>query len=387
MTFWIGPDTPGGVHVLIVGVGTHQGTELEQLPGAAYSASALATWWVRSFDRMLSGHHLASIDVLISSEITPHLPHPTDGYRSAEAPTQTNVLKAFEGWKDRSQNGALAVLHWVGHGENVGSKGPTHALYCSDIDAKGRTRGIDWTMTATAINDLLADRAICFVDACRSVRSSAENPPVFPSALESDVSWCPERSAVLYSTSDEDNSYCKPGVDEASKGRGKFHGGAIFSQALMWALDGYAGTSRGPKPGASVHEDDLVRVMHDRVELWRQTNDGLEDLDFKPKGATVKEWFGRPIVAAPDPVSSVRLWMEDQSADPQHADFEVLPRGGVPAETVIADQWHIDMPHGSGWEATAKCAESKRSGAKNFAGRFDTVHPFQQVEMAEVTSP
>lgn len=387
MTFWIGPDGPGGVHVLIVGVATYGGGDLEELPGAAYSASKLAEWWVRSPNRMLHNHHLASIEVLISSEITPCLFDPDGQFRSIEPATRNNVIKAFQEWSERSQKGGLAVLHWIGHGENLGKdgKGPTHALYCGSADPNGRSEGIDWPTTALAINHALEDRAICFIDTCRNevdvtTRHGWCPPALTPGGLEG-----PQRSAILYSTRDGMKSYCLPVRDiNTAEKRGEFRGGALFSHALMWALDGYAAVERGPKRSFKVHEDDLIRVIRNRVELWSDLDERIARLDFYPQGSNAIKWFDRAIVHAPTPVSSIRFQVDDEDLDPEAMIFDINPENEPWEKTTLVGQWHVDMPRGTGWKAQADCPETDRCGPRTFIDRFNTVLPFDEVEMAEV---
>lgn len=348
-----------GVHVLIIGVGKYENDRQVFLSGAVRSAVRAASWWAKAGDKLLDGRELASIQVLISGpdNLMVEMPDGSVGYPNL--PTREAVVDAFTTWLDlaTANEGDLAVLHWIGHGAMPGISGfsKSHALYCYDIDtATGDNSAINWLPTLNKIDEQLQDRAMCFIDACRSPYPAHRWPRwkgVWEDAFEGGLA----RAYVYYSADENRPAYTvdadHPGEieppEQRKRMRGRFTGGAVFTEAMLCVLDGLGAISRNPDIGHAVYEDQVCHILDHKLTEWvachRQKLGGKE---IKPQGAVPAIWHNRALLKAPVPSASIKLSLPNGNTA-AHFQFQ-LEVDTVPQERPCACDgcWHIDVDYG-----------------------------------------
>lgn len=302
-----GRSGPGSVHVLIVGVGHHDGEAHEDLPGVAAAVERLVEWWGRAEARLLEGRSLGTIRVLLS---------PEDGAACAyDPPTREAVCGAFEGWvtacEDAGERG-MGFLFWVGHGGMIGSPGgPGHILYCTDWVSERRGDGyqsaVNWTETLQGINARCGQaRVFCFIDSCRS---AVPEPMKVEPALQGYRLSGEPRTFVLYSARPGGKAWS---VDEPHE-PSRFPGGPFATCATLEALDRFGAADVDPSVGHAATPAMVQAAVKHRVERWVAWLAAEEEAAAPPPVRIVHDqgdWFDEPMLMVASPAAMVDVLPE-----------------------------------------------------------------------------
>lgn len=242
-----GADDAPGTHVLVIGIGTYDyllGGEMKnpevaggmhQLPAAARSARAAATWFLEEFDD--SRRKLASLAIVLSEKSPARFAHPRCNIPEHDLPNGDieSVSDAIDRWSQRASSDRrnLAVLYFVGHGLHAGSS----MLLCRDY-GKVKNRRFEW---AVNLDDLLvalatkqADDQLVMIDACRNAdatdRTLSRGGRAGRSILAHDPLEDRDGTEAQQSLHFATSQYTEAWGDE--------DGMSLFSEALLQALSG-----------------------------------------------------------------------------------------------------------------------------------------------------
>lgn len=386
-----------GVHVLVVGVGEYE-AGLPPISGANHSAARAAMWWAKAGDKLLENQKLASIQVLISAETRPVIEMPDRSLLEPGIPTRTAVVSAFHRWMELGKVGALAVVHWIGHGALVGVSGERiqHALFCHDVDPVSRLpAALDWTLTRYEIDDVLGERAMCFIDTCRNTRSDLTLPFLHGP-------WVREwpgrarKSYIYYGAAAGDQTPCKDvkvlaaqypssdAIESWQRTRGRFSAGSVFTEAMLCALDGIGAEAIDESLGPAVYEHRIPDILAHRIRLWaRHHATDFNGWELTPTSDSPACWQDRPLLRAPNPASNVTIRLPNTKGV-ANLRFGPIDLGGAVHRDAYftAEGWNLDVDHGD-YTVTAIGKVPVGDEEKTFEGSFHAIHLKHSVDLKE----
>ena len=345
------------VHVLIISVGFYDGGTWESLPGAAATATRLAEWWMgdQIHTRFPGGAQVATVDVLASDSGPVEMSDDEGASTTVGQATCEAVHAALRRWTERARDGHGAVLHWIGHGEIQGqsTEGELSALYCRDVaERTGRQEAIAWERTLLGIRTALFDHRagervpgtllLCFMDSCRNPAPDwqhEEYPDVF---RRHNWRLGEETTLVFHASGAGKEAYCiRPGLEVCGDFDG---GGALFSEAVMLALDRLAARLHSQTVGTAAYADSIRSAANHRINRWRRRVPELGDIRQKARPDTTRWCEENPVMLIPDArgMVDVVLSRTDLMAA---ATCEVSGPDGPVTPFKQADRWDMDLKH------------------------------------------
>jgi hypothetical protein len=285
------------VHVLIVCVGWYgQHIDGKQVPsnnispldGIEHSAVRLTHFWIDADnDKRLINRELGSVQLLVSATD----PSFTFNEKSPVPATSANVEAAISTWLHKCKTeGALGILHWIGHGitpVEVGSHVAGIQMLCEDSHLEALNVADMAKMFNAMDQGKIPNNCILFIDACRERYTGSEEAIKKINMLGA-FRTAPRKkfkdSACIFRLSDPgDKALMRPRPDNAIG----FRGGAVMSEALLDAFQHYA-MRRQPTGSASVDIEELEAAIATRFVWWRSLFKGIRIPRFQ------RAWSKRP---------------------------------------------------------------------------------------------
>jgi hypothetical protein len=258
--------------------------EMEQIEGAARSAANFAAWLMRSY--AAAGRPLRSLRLLLSPVMNEPIHADVlarlNGVRPAAA-VRSNLETAWKGFRDAcaKHTGNVGIVFVAGHGVQLSRLGSV--LLLSDIgddnhvnDLQGAADMISLHKSMNHVNT--AQKQFWFVDACRQRPEIAERFETMEGAFKDSErrSTTAQLSPLFLSATTGKPAYVRPG------------GTTLFSEALMWALEG--GITEGPAEGKCerwhVSVTSLIKVLPEKVKNAAAKENATQSVDI---AGTVQE--------------------------------------------------------------------------------------------------
>lgn len=291
------------VHVLIVVVGQYL-LGARNLPNAGGLAQEIADFWSDGDNRLFPDpERIGSLEVLVcDADHDPVAIVTPAGTVHAGKPDPVNVSASLLKWAQRlaREEGAVGVLHWVGHGygQAANGTGVTTSLLCHGGDPVDpqQQAGINWTSWLGLINQITVGRQVyCFIDACRLDPGS---PIAFPGAPGQFVWGLFDHVQVFSSTSHGKPAHWIDKAKPATIAAGCVNG-PVGTQAFLAALASFGakGDKGSPLPVAS---DEVLQASRALVKRWSE-HQGL--IDQRPEGP--QHCLEAPLLFTKTPMSLV----------------------------------------------------------------------------------